>query len=594
MKKTYLIVLLLFSCVLFSQNNYNRTWATYFGGSDFDLSDALTDRFGNLVVTAIVSTSGNTAITNDVNYYNQFKTATGLSYQTGMDGGYQSFVAKFSPDGDLLFATYLPYGIVEIQQNKQNKWVIRGNTKQTNIGTVGTWLANPSAIATGYSYPIITQLLEDFTTDWLSYIPNTSNTSSFDDFYLDDNHNIYLFTNYSDTSFPNLTTPITFQPNFILEYDVNNHIIPNGYLCKLNNLGQQQWATFLGLMSVNDVLITNSELVITGIRNENLPAYNNYYCTETNCDVTATEYVFTKFDPNTGQRIFSKYIPSNVFIGGDTVTDGSNFYVLNLISSNDKMSLNAYQSANGGLGYDLYLAKYNSNFQLQWATYIGGSGFEYPNDYLNWLEYKDGYLYLSANTDSGNNFIFSPNPYSATKQGNDDNFIMKFSTDGALVWGSYYGGLGHENFNSKIVPTSNESFYICGRTTSTSTMTTTGCHQETMNIHPVLNVPFVDKWNGYIAKFSPVVLSSDSFAENTIQIYPNPSNGIVTISGGNLSKEKHQLTIYNELGQQVYNKKMALFNEYTINLSHLSKGVYFITLQSEESNLKQSEKLIIK
>ena len=39
---------------------------------------------------------------------------------------------------------------------------------------------------------------------------------------------------------------------------------------------------------------------------------------------------------------------------------------------------------------------------------------------------------------------------------------------------------------------------------------------------------------------------------------------------------------------------MALFNEYIINLSHLSKGVYFITLQSEESNLKQSEKLIIK
>ena len=245
-----------------------------------------------------------------------------------------------------------------------------------------------------------------------------------------------MHTKYSDDSFPNLTTPNTFQPSFILQYDVNNNVIPNGYLCKLNNFGQQQWGTFLGLMSVNDVVITDSNLVITGFREENLPAYDSYYCTETNCDVTATEYVFAKFDPNTGQRIFSKYIPSNIFLGGDTVTDGSNFYILNLISSNDKMSLNAYQAANGGLGYDLYLAKYNSNFQLQWATYIGGSGFEYPNDYLNWLEYKDGYLYLSAWTDSTNNFIFSPNPYSATKQGNDDDFIMKFSTDGALVWRS--------------------------------------------------------------------------------------------------------------------------------------------------------------
>lgn len=591
MKKTYLIVLLLFSCVLFSQNNYNRTWATYFGGSGFDVSDAVTDRFGNLVVSALVSPF-NTALSNDVAYYNQFKTATGLSCQAGMDAGNQSFVAKFSPDGTLLFATYLPYGIVEIQQNKQNKWVIRGHTNQTNLGTAGTWLVNPSAVSVN-SYSIITQLTEDFTTEWFSYIPNTANTSTVDDFYLDDNHNIYLHTKYTDASFPNLTTPTTFQPNFILQYDVNNDIIPNGYLCKLNNLGQQQWGTFLGLMSVNDVVITDSNLVITGFREENLPAYNSYYCTEANCDVTATEYVFAKFDPNTGQRIFSKYIPSNVFIGGDMVTDGSNFYALGPIDLNNKITLNAYQASNGGIR-DLYLAKYNSNFQLQWATYIGGSGFEYLNDYFNWLEYKEGYLYLSAWTESTNNFISSTNSYSTTKQGSDDNFIMKFSADGALVWGSYYGGLGYESSNSEIVATSNESFYICGSTTSTSAMTTPNCHQEIMNIHPVLNSPFVDKWNCYIAKFTPVVLSSESFTENTIQIYPNPSNGIVTISGGNLSKEKHQLAIYNELGQQVYNKKMALFNEYTINLSHLSKGVYFITLQSEESNLKQSEKLIIK
>ena len=54
MKKAYLIVLLL-SNFVFSQDNYNRTWATYFGGSGFDVSDAVTDRFGNLVVSALVS-----------------------------------------------------------------------------------------------------------------------------------------------------------------------------------------------------------------------------------------------------------------------------------------------------------------------------------------------------------------------------------------------------------------------------------------------------------------------------------------------------------------------------------------------------------
>jgi hypothetical protein len=161
------------------------------------------------------------------------------------------------------------------------------------------------------------------------------------------------------------------------------------------------------------------------------------------------------------------------------------------------------------------------------------------------------------------------------------------------LWGSYYGGLSEESSESSITSAGNNSFYISGTTPSTQGMSTVGCHQPTMSIHPSSSFGFNEN-NSYIAKFSPVVLSSDSFAGNAIQTYPNPSNGIVTISGGNLSKEKHKLTIYNELGQQVYNKNMALFNEYTINLSHLSKGIYFITMQSEESNLKQTEKLIIK
>lgn len=591
MKKAYLIVLLLSSFV-FSQDNYNRTWATYFGGSDFFIQDAVSDRFGNLVVTAYTTTNSTTAImANDVAYYNQFKTTSGLPYQAGLGEG-QSIIAKFSQEGNLLFASYLPYSISSIELGEQDKYYIKGFTTQTNLGTAGTWMPTPT-IVLGGSYMIITQLNDDFTTNWLSYFPNDLFETSYETPYIDNYNNIYINGLTKSSSTNNITTGNTFQPSFITEYDSNNDIIPNGYLCKLNNAGQMQWGTFLGMMGVGNIVNLNGELLLQGSRFESLPAYDGYYCTETDCNLNATNLIVTKIDPNNGQRLFGSYFPNNASVFGDMVTDGTNFYFITMMATNEAIPLNAYQNANGG-GYDLYLSKYNSNFQLQWATYIGGSGFEYLSDIRSWLEYKDGYLYLSAYTDSSNNFIFSPNSYSATKQGSDDNFIIKFSTSGALVWGSYYGGLGKEHIYSKIVSTSNEAFYICGSTTSTSGMTTTGCHQETMNIHPVLNVPFGDKWNGYIAKFSPVVLSSDSFTENTIQIYPNPSNGMVTISGGNLSKEKHQLTIYNELGQQVYNKNMALFNEYTINLSHLSKGVYFIILLSEESNLKQTEKLIIK
>ena len=585
MKKAYLIVLLLFSCVLFSQNNYNRTWATYFGGQGTSVVGSITDDFDNLIVVAQIL-GNNNAILQDVSYYNQFKTTTGTPYSAPSGtNSYQSIIAKFSPTGTLIKASYLPFEAGAIKTGKLNKILITGSSVNNNtLGTPGTWIPNSQSIAT---IGILAQLNEDLNINWLSYLPTDSSNCTFE---VDDNNNIFGCFNTSISS--NITTSNTFQPNFITEYDTNNNLIPNGFVFKLNNQGQLQWATYYGLLSTGDIVLNNNEVIINAIRSDNLPQYDSLYCTQPNCQLQNTTQVVSKFDSVTGQRTWSKYMPESEFYVGEMVTDGVNVYILSTIANNAVTSQNAYQPIHGG-SIDLYLAKFDANFQRQWGTFIGGDSFDAFSVYVNsTLFYKNNALYLAGYTESTTNFVTCTTPFSATRQGNSDNFIMKFSDTGSLLWGSYYGGLNDENTEVSISSGNNDSFYISGTTFSTQGMSTVGSHQPNMSIHP-LSFGF-NEINSYIAKFSPVVLSSDSFTENEIQIYPNPSNGIVTISGGNLSKEKHQLTIYNELGQQVYNKNMALFNEYIINLSHLSKGVYFITLQSEESNLKQTEKLIIK
>jgi hypothetical protein len=71
--------------------------------------------------------------------------------------------------------------------------------------------------------------------------------------------------------------------------------------------------------------------------------------------------------------------------------------------------------------------------------------------------------------------------------------------------------------------------------------------------------------------FSPIngVLATNSFVKNSFSMYPNPSNGFVTIAlENNLQLEK--VNIYNTLGQLIKTEKNR-----SINVSSLSKGSYY-------------------
>src|SRR5690625_6983974 len=106
MKTRFLFFLLLLYSLSYTsgvaQNfyNYQKTWATYFGGSGMEFLYGATDSDGNLIVVGRVIHES--FADGDEAYYNQFVTSDDPQFQHHPDLFFQTIIAKFSPGGNLL------------------------------------------------------------------------------------------------------------------------------------------------------------------------------------------------------------------------------------------------------------------------------------------------------------------------------------------------------------------------------------------------------------------------------------------------------------------------------------------------------------
>ncbi|WP_276498695.1 T9SS type A sorting domain-containing protein [Pontibacter litorisediminis] len=83
--------------------------------------------------------------------------------------------------------------------------------------------------------------------------------------------------------------------------------------------------------------------------------------------------------------------------------------------------------------------------------------------------------------------------------------------------------------------------------------------------------------------------------EEDVAIYPNPSNGVFTVSVSNLEAQQVELTILNVIGNEIYRETLKN-NEpklsKTINLDRHAKGLYYIKLEAD--NYSAVRRVVIK
>jgi hypothetical protein len=92
-----------------------------------------------------------------------------------------------------------------------------------------------------------------------------------------------------------------------------------------------------------------------------------------------------------------------------------------------------------------------------------------------------------------------------------------------------------------------------------------------------------------------VVEGVDSHSSSAIDVYPVPNDGRFNVSITTASEESFSISIYNDLGVNIYNETKVEVNgllRKTIDLRPISNGVYTVIFENSQNQLVK--KIVVK
>lgn len=238
-------------------------------------------------------------------------------------------------------------------------------------------------------------------------------------------------------------------------------------------------------------------------------------------------------------------------------------------------------AASGGAGYasDFKLLRLNESVPLSYQPFFNGwSLANEPSPNGTTIHHPEGDIKkISTYTDTlkSTNWGTIPNTHwrvvwtptetnwGVTEGGSSGSPI--FDDQGRII-GQLTGGEASCRYLNKPDYYGKFSYSWNGDTTSDSTMLK----------------PWLDPDNVGVTELKGTTVNVDEVTslKTSIQLFPNPTDGLVSISDGRMNGNAAQLKIYDLPGKEVFAKNYPEIsgNEITIDLGFLKKGVYFLTV----------------
>jgi len=151
---------------------------------------------------------------------------------------------------------------------------------------------------------------------------------------------------------------------------------------------------------------------------------------------------------------FGTYISGNLdeYPQDVTVDKQGNIYVVGFTNSINNIATNGAFQETFEAVFDAFLVKYAPDGIKLWGTYIGGNSFDRAYGVI----YKDGNLYVCGNSFSSN--FATPGVHQTVNMNADDAFLAKFDVSGNRIWCTYYGGELHDFAESVVIDDQNNLY----------------------------------------------------------------------------------------------------------------------------------------
>lgn len=387
--------------ILKTDEDGNRLWSTYYGGSGADLTNAImVDTFFNVTIT------GTTDSPNGI--------ASDSCYQNALSGLKDAFIAQFNQNGLRNWSTYFG-GLAndngaEVDTDYDGYVYVSGKTESATNIAIGP--AHQPSIA-GLSDGFIVKLDTFGFPIWSTYYGGSDEDELVS--VAQEGNQIVVSGNSKSTN--NIATVGSFQEVYSDSIDA--------FIALFDQNGVRSWGTYIGNTALDkstDVEIYNTKIFLTGLTQSDTSIATFGAHKET---VDSTDAYLMKFD-TLGNLIWGTYF------GGESYDEGlelgveldSNVYLFgNTHSISGIASYDNYDTTYSAQS-DGFIAKFHHNGYFLHASYYGGE----QEDHINGGDvYGNTAIYVCGTTQSADSIEFNSN-IQEDLAGMEDGFLARFNT----------------------------------------------------------------------------------------------------------------------------------------------------------------------